>query len=250
MFGALVEIDGLGASLAAALVSTAGVLAIAAFGPAARRNSGYLSAFAVGLLSVGVLFHLIPESLDASLDGVTWIIAGFSIMVLIGITVQLIVNPRADGAALTFGYASIIALAAHSFLDGIIYAAAFHEEPFTGWITIAGLLLHEFPEGVIAFGFLANAGVSTFRASVMAFLAASCTTVAGTLAAALALQTSTEIPMTALLGGAAGALIYVLIFHLAPNAYHAPRKRGYLFAQLGVAIGVAAIIFNHFGGGH
>ncbi len=250
MFGVLSEIDGLAASTAAAAISTAGIATVALFGAVVERHASYFSAFAVGLLSVAVALHLIPETLDFSLGAIGWVFGGFAAMVLIGIAVQLSVSRSPEGAALTFGYASIIGLAAHSFLDGVIYAAAFRDDPFTGWLATGGLMLHEFPEGIIAFFLLAQTGLSRGNAIVLAFLAASFTTFAGTLVANAAIWLTEGPPMAAMLGGAAGALIYVVIVHLGPHASRAPKKRGYLFAQLGVATGVAAIVLNNIAGGH
>ena len=220
------------------------------FGAVMERNAGYFSAFAVGLLSVAVALHLIPETLDYSFGSIGWVFGGFAAMVLIGIVVQIMFNRGPEGAALTFGYASIIGLAAHSFLDGVIYAAAFKDDPFTGWIATGGLLAHEFPEGVIAFFLLAQAGLSRGNAIILAFIAASLTTIAGTLVANGAVWMTDGPPMAAMLGTAAGALIYVLIVHLGPHAFRAPKKRGYLYAQFGVVVGVAAIIYNNVVGGH
>ncbi len=248
MFGDLHAIPGLGASLVAAAISLAGVISIAAFGAAAQRNSAYISAFAVGLLTVSVLFHLLLEALNISFNALGWVAGGFMLMVLIGITVQTAVDRRVDGAALTFGYASIIALAAHSSLDGFIYAAAFQSETFTGWLAVDGLLFHEFPEGVIAFFLLAEAGMRRGRAVLLAFFAAGGTTVLGTLGASSLLEKAEIIPMTALLGGAAGALIYVLIFHLAPHAAKAHGKGGFRAVSFGVVIGAIGVILNSLGG--
>lgn len=237
----------MGASLVAAAISLAGVIAIAAFGAAAERNSAYISAFAVGLLTVSVLFHLLLEALNISFNALGWVAGGFALMVLIGISVQTAVNRRADGAALTFGYASIIALAAHSSLDGFIYAAAFQSETFTGWLAVGGLLFHEFPEGVIAFFLLTEAGMRRGSAILLAFFAAGGTTVLGTLGASSLLETAEVIPMTALLGGAAGALSYVLLFHLAPHAAKAPAKGGFRALSFGVVIGAIGVILNTIG---
>ncbi len=250
MFGVLSEIDGLAASTAAAAVSTAGIAAVAMFGAVAERNAGYISAFAVGLLSVAVALHLIPETLNYSIGSIGWVFGGFAAMVLIGIVVQILFDRSPEGAALTFGYASIIGLAAHSFLDGVIYAAAFKDDPFTGWIATGGLMTHEFPEGIIAFFLLAQAGLSRVNAIALAFVAASLTTIAGTFVADAAIWVTDGPPMAAMLGAAAGALIYVLIFHLGPHAFRAPKKRGYIYAQFGVAVGVAAIILNNISGSH
>lgn len=251
MFGAFSQIDGLFASSVAALISLAGILAVAAFGRSVEKNSSYFAAFAVGVLSVGVSFHLIPEALETSLISIAWVFGGFAVMVLVGIVVELSAGSKKNAehsAALTFGYASIIALAFHSFLDGAIYAAAFQGEAFTGWITVSGLMLHEFPEGVIAYFMLASTGLSRLRVIFFAFIAASLTTVAGTLSTAGLLSVTMAMPpLTAMLGGAAGALIYVLIVHLAPHAAKAPDKKGYFYAQLGVIVSVAALILNSLG---
>ena len=248
--GLFTEIDGLLASLIAASISTIGILTVASVGAAAERNSGYVSAFAVGLLGVGVLLHLAPEAVSHSLGAASWILVGFSAMVVIGIVVQLFVNRGAEGAALTFGYVSIIGLAVHSFLDGVIYAAVFQKAGLEGLITVGGLLLHEFPEGVIAFFLLAHAGLTRLKAIILAFAAAAMTTVAGAIIANAAIGLTSDVSMAALTGAAAGALIYVLIFHLGPHAARAPKRRGYLAAQLGVVVGVAAVILNSLGGAH
>lgn len=244
MFTALI------ASVIAAAMSAFGVFAMASFSAWARRNGAYCAAFAIGLLTVGVMFHLIPEAASVSKWALSWVAAGFAAMVLIGIGVQAAVSRSAEGAALTFGYASIIALATHSFLDGWIYAASFQEHAFTGWLATCGLLFHEFPEGVIAYALLAQAGVPRKRAIILALSAAALTTIAGALSAQILFAMSVHPPIGAMLGSAAGALIYVLIVHLIPHAAGTPQRRGYDFAMLGVVIGTAAIILEKIGGGH
>ena len=250
MFGEGIILNGLLASLVAAGMSTFGIFAMASFGQWAQRNSAFCSAFAVGLLTVGVLFHLIPEAASVSRSALSWVAAGFAAMVLIGIAVQAAVSRRPEGAALTFGYASIIGLAAHSFLDGAVYAASFQEEAFTGWLATSGLLFHEFPEGVIAFALLAQAGLPRLRAIVYAFIAAAVTTVAGTIFSLSLFSLAAKPPIAAMLGAAAGALVYVLIVHLGPHATRTPNKRGYDLAMFGVVVGSAALILQRLGGAH
>ena len=220
------------------------------FGAWAQRNSAYFSAFAVGLLTVAVMFHLIPEAISLSTMALSWVAVGFAVMVLVGMGVQVAFRRRPDGAALTFGYASIIALAAHSFLDGVIYSASFQEDPFTGWLSTGGLLFHEFPEGVIAYLLLIEAGLGRFRSMVLAFLAAAATTVAGTLSSYFMLGLLGGLPLASMLAAAAGALIYVLIVHLGPHAARTPNGRGYEIAAFGVVVGTVAIILQQIGGVH
>lgn len=250
MFGDEAIIHGLSASVTAAAITTIGLVAVAAFGDLVQRYSANFAAFAVGLLTVAVLFHLIPEALDTSMDSIAWIGTGFMVMAVIAIAVQAIVYRRADGPALTFGYASVIALAAHSFLDGVVYAVVFQDEPFTGWLTTGGLLVHEFPEAVIAFYLLAHAGLSRIPAILVGFIAAGLTTVAGTIFANVLFALTMTPPLAAMYGGAAGALIFILIVHLGPQAVNVPNKKGYDVAQLGVIVGTAAIIFDCIAGGH
>ena len=250
MFGDSIIINGLLASLAAAAMSTLGIIAMASFSGWAQRNSAYCAAFAVGLLSVGVMFHLVPEAVSISISALSWVLAGFVAMVLVGMAVQAAVARQPKGAALTYGYVSIIGLAAHSFLDGAVYAASFWEETFAGWLAVGGLLFHEFPEGVIAYALLAQAGLERWRAILLAFTAAALTTVAGTLGAQWLFSLASAPPLPAMLGAAAGALIYVLIFHLAPHAREVPDKRGYDIAMLGVIFGTIAILFQKLGGLH
>lgn len=250
MFGDVHLFYGLAASLCAAGVSLLGVSAVALFGANIERHSPYFSAFAVGMLTVAVLLHLIPEAIAETPEALAWVGTGFMLMTLIGIAVHAVAFNRPRSAALTFGYASIIALAAHSMLDGAIYVVVFQEGWFTGWFTISGLLMHEFPEGIIAYFLLVEAGQRGASAFISAFVAAGATTVFGALVAHVVLMFTPELPLGALFGGAAGALIYVLVVHLGPHAATAKDGRGFLMAQLGVIVAATALILQLLGGGH
>jgi len=76
----------------------------------------------------------------------------------------------------------VIAIAIHSFLDGIIYSVTFAASFEAGVFASLSLILHEFPEGVIAFTILRRFGFSNKQAFVYAFLAAAATTPAGVIA--------------------------------------------------------------------
>ncbi|MFQ5562283.1 MAG: ZIP family metal transporter [Parvularculaceae bacterium] len=229
----------------AAAISTAGLLSMAALGDWGRRNSPYFSSFAIGVLLVAVIFHILPQALSLSETAWRWGVAGFFAMTLIGATLRIAPQHRVKGADFAFGYASIIALGAHSFLDGVIYVTSFHEDVFTGGLAALGLLFHEFPEGVIAFFLLREAGMRTFAAIFWAFVAASVTTVAGTLLSAVFIGLAAETPLSAMLGATAGGLIYIIFFHLAPHAAKTPNGRGYPTASIGVVIALLAVIFRH-----
>lgn len=244
------ELWGLYAALAAAGVSTLGLLLMAFVGDWGHRNSSYFSAFAVGFLLVAVFLHLVPEALHYSLNSWRWIAGGFFVMTLVGAALRITSRKGADGGDLAFGYASVIVLGAHSLLDGVIYVTTFHEEPFTGALSTFALLLHEFPEGVIAFVLLREAGVTRLASAMLAFVTASVTTIAGALATASVIESVQGVPLTAPLGLTGGGLIYIIFLHLAPHAALTPHRRGYLAAGLGAAVALAAVILREISGGH
>ncbi len=235
---------GLLAALAAAAISSLGLLSMAALGDWGRRNSPYFSAFAIGVLLVAVIFHLAPEALSFTSDAINWVVAGFFAMVGIGMLLRLFTDNQRSLLGAAFGYASIIALGFHSFVDGLIYEATYHAEFFTGAIASLGLLLHEFPEGVIAYFLARRAGLSRALSVWWAFVAASVTTVAGAYVATTYIERVSALPLGPLLGLAAGGLLYIIIFHLAPHASSTPLKRGYIMASVGVAVGLAAIVLH------
>jgi zinc transporter ZupT len=237
---------GLLASIIAAGVSTAGLLSMAALGDWGRRNSAYFSAFAIGVLLVAVIFHLTPEALSYSPTAWKWMLIGFAVMLALGFGFRLFTRRSSSELGLAIGYASIIALGFHSFVDGLIYEATFHAEWFTGWLATIGLLLHEFPEGVIAFFLAREAGLTRNMSVFWAFVAASLTTIAGAAAAGVFIENVEAIPFGPMLAVAAGGLLYIMIFHLGPHASLTPKKRGYLMASFGVAVAMAALVFRHY----
>ena len=247
MFGDAETAGGLIAALIAACVSALGLLSMAALGDWGRRNSPYFSAFAIGILLVAVMFHLAPEALSYSMGAWKWAALGLGAMLLIGVVLKLFSDRSGEGRHAAFGYASAIALGAHSLLDGVIYETTFHDEAFTGWLATFGLLLHEFPEGVIAYFLLREAGLKAGSAVFWAFIVSSATTIVGAIIAAAFIDLAESIPYGPVLGATAGALTYIMVFHLGPHAALTPERRGYALASLGIIVAMAAVVFRHFG---
>ena len=244
MFGEPGISSGLLASTFAALVSTVGLLTMAAAGDWGRRNSAYFSAFAIGVLLIAVFFHLAPEAISQSSNAWVWIIVGLGVMSVIGISLRTYANRRVEGQDLAFGYASMIAIGSHSFMDGVLYQTAFHDDLFTGGLATFALLLHEFPEGVIAYFLLREAGMKTVTACILAFFTASMTTPLGAISGAYVIESVPGLKVSTLLGLTAGGLIYLMAFHLGPHAALTPNRRGYLYTGFGVIVGLAAVIFH------
>ena len=129
---------------------------------------------------------------------------------------------------------------ASSFIDGVVYSITFSVSVFTGAVTAIGMVLHEFPEGIITYVLLLRGGFTAKNASVFAFLAAALTTPVGTLVSFPLISQIDKSLLGALLSVSAGALVYAGATHLLPHAEHEPRKYS-LVALLGgifVAVGI------------
>lgn len=233
------------ASLAAGAISTAGLLSMAALGDWGKRNSSYFSAFAIGVLLVAVIFHVAPEALSYSIGSWRWIVAGLAGMFALGYGLRLLSHNARNRQGVAIGYASVVALGFHSFVDGLLYEASYHAEVFTGTIATAGLMLHEFPEGVIAYFLARDAGLDRVRSTIWAFIAASLTTVAGAVFATAYIEKLDASLLGPLLGLTAGGLTYIMVFHLGPHASQTPERRGYLTASSGVIVALAALVLRH-----
>ena len=242
--------NGLLASIAAAGVSTLGLLSMAILGDWAQRNSASFSAFTVGLLTVAIFFHLIPEAITHDPGSWRGIVVSFAFLASLGLVMRLMLGVGKGGDRLAFGFASVIALGFHSFVDGVIYEATFLGDVYTGWIATFGLLLHEFPEGVIAYFLMREGGLGRLASTITAFVVASLTTILGALAGGLAFGEHGDFQLAYLLSITSGALAYIVVFHLGPHASFAPRNRGYIMAGLGVVIATLAEILRHGMGGH
>lgn len=138
------------------------------------------------------------------------------------------------------GLVPMIGIGFHSFIDGFVYSIAFTVSIFTGFLATAGMVLHEFPEGIITYMLLLKGGFGERKAMVLSFLAAALTTPLGMLISYPMVNNIDKSMLGALLSVSAGALIYVGATHLLPQAEQ-ERKR-YSIIALGGGIVVAVII--------
>ena len=141
------------------------------------------------------------------------------------------------------GLVPMLGIGFHSFIDGIIYSITFTVGIFTGILAATGMVLHEFPEGIITYLLLIRAGFNLRTSLLLSFLASALTTPLGMLVSYSYISKIDEPMLGALLAFSAGALVYVGATHLMPQA-ETEHKRYSLFA-LGAGILVAlAIIFS------
>ncbi len=112
----------------------------------------------------------------------------------------------------------------HSFIDGFVYSIAFTVSVFTGFLATAGMVLHEFPEGIITYLLLVRGGFSERGSLLLAFLAAALSTPLGMLISYPLISEIDRPLLGALLAVSAGALVYVGATHLLPQAEREHKK--------------------------
>lgn len=237
--------------LIAAFVTTIGLVIVAQRAPWSERHASMFGLAAAGMLATLAFLHIIPEAFHLSQQAPIWLATGFFGGLLLHNAVALLFPERPGRKPVNIALTPIIAIAFHSFIDGVIYSVTFATSFESGVYASLGLILHEFPEGVIAFAILKRAGVSNMKAFWFAFLAAAATTPFGVVVSAPVMFTLDEQTLGALFAMSAGLLIFV-----ATGPLMAPLKEMKPARGLGaVAAGVAAamlLVFApiHAGHGH
>ena len=233
----------LGASSMAAIVTTIGIAVIRRFQCWGRKNTIYFICFAAGVLISVSLLHIIPKSFSMNIHAPFYLFAGYISLHLFNRFINAFVCDKSSNAQYGIGLVPMLGIGFHSFIDGIIYSITFSVSIFTGVLATTGMILHEFPEGIITYLLLVRGGFDLRTSLLLAFLAAALTTPMGMLVSYPYISKIDEPLLGALLAFSAGALLYVGATHLLPQAETEHKK--YSLLALGAGILVAmAIIFS------
>jgi zinc transporter ZupT len=230
----------LGASTMAAVVTSIGIYVIRRFERWGRENTIYFVCFAAGVLISVSFLHVIPKAFSMSLDAPFYLLGGYLGLHLFNRFINAFVCDKAPDAHYDIGLVPMLGIGFHSFIDGFIYSITFTVSIFTGVLTATGMVLHEFPEGIITYLLLIRGGFNERTSLNLAFLAAALTTPLGMVVSYPLISRIDRRILGALLSFSAGALIYVGATHLLPQA-ETEHKRYSLFA-LGAGILVAMVI--------
>lgn len=206
------------ASFLACCVTTLGIYIITKHESWGNQNAVYFMSFAAGVLISVSFMHIIPTSFGMNATAPIYLLVGFMGM--------YVLNRFLSGF--------------HSFIDGIIYAVTFNVSILTGMLAAIGMVLHEFPEGVVTFLLLQRAGFSRKRSAVYAFLAAAVSTPFGTLVSFPFVSKIARPALGMLLAISAGALVYVGASHLLPAVEKENKK--YTLISLAAGIFIAILI--------
>ena len=239
------------ASLFSLAVNTTGIVAITRRADWARANALIFVAFAAGTLVTLSFMSIIPEAGEMNGAAPAYLVGGFFGLLIVDrlVTGHLehdearLVDDHVDpggGTAHTRGIVSMLGIGLHSLIDGVIFAVTFQVSVLTGALAALGMILHEFPEGILTFVLLEQGGMGRRRAAWYAFVAAALTTPLGALTAYPFVDRLSEEALGALLAIAGGALVYVGAAHLLPQVAHEGRVRNLLAVGAGVV--VAAVL--------
>jgi len=232
----------LAASSLAAMVTCAGIYAIRRFSAWGRRNTIYFICFASGVLISASFLHIVPKSFAMAPGAPFYLLAGFFSLHLFNRFVTAFICEKSPDGQYGLGLVPMLGIGLHSFIDGIVYSITFTVSIFTGALAAVGMVLHEFPEGIITYLLLVRSGFSERKSLWLAFLAAALTTPLGTVAAHPFIGLISKPFLGALLALSAGALIYVGATHLLPQAEKESKRYSLLAFLAGVAVAVLIVM--------
>ncbi|MEL6568943.1 MAG: ZIP family metal transporter [Pseudomonadota bacterium] len=240
--------------LLAAFVTSIGLVVVALRADWSARNADLFALAAGGMLVTLTLLHIAPEAFERSGQAPTFILLGFLGGLALSQIMRLVAGESGSPASPVLAITPLLAIAAHSFIDGVIYAVTFASSFESGFFAAIALIMHEFPEGVIAFALLRSAGISNRASFFWAFMAAAFTTPFGVLVSGPFMYSVGEALLGQLFALSAGLLLFVATGPLLAPARDEPpgRTLGAIGAgvALAVAIALAPIHAGHDHSGH
>lgn len=228
------------ASLLACAVTTAGILVISRYEKWGLENSVYFMSFAAGVLVSVSFLHIIPKSIAMNAKAPFYLLAGFLMLHLFNRFLQVYMCHDMECVSLSLGVIPMLGVGLHSLLDGVIYSVTFNVSIFTGILAAIGMVLHEFPEGIVTYLLLVRGGFQQKKAVWYAFIAAAISTPIGTLVSYPFIAKIDQPALGASLALSAGALVYVGASHLLPAVEKENKK--YTIISLAAGVMVAAVI--------
>ncbi|MFB1064708.1 ZIP family metal transporter [Natrinema sp. H-ect4] len=219
-------------AIIAALVNSAGIIAIFRHREWAERSLPYLMCFAAGILITTPLIHALPNAVENNADAGFTALAGFLFMYLS----NHVIKHRTGEETLAFGVTAAEGIGIHSLVDGVVYTVTFNISLLTGVLAGTGLVVHEFAEGVITYLVLLKGDVTERTAATYAFFIAALTTPIGAFVAYPLVSGLGQSDLGLLLGFVSGVLIYVSAAHLLPEAQSYEKEHSMLTLLVGVGL--------------
>jgi zinc transporter ZupT len=233
------------ASLTACAVTSVGIAIISRYEGWATAQSIYFKSFAAAVLVSVSFLHLIPESLHMNEAAPVSLLVGFLGIYLSNRFLRLYACPEGECRRDATALVPMLGIGLHSFIDGMIHSVTFNVSVFTGVLAALGMVLHEFPEGIVTFVFLKEGGFERNKAILLAFLAAALSTPLGALVSYPFVSRAGEALLGSLLALSAGALVYVGASHLLPEVEKEAGRYTFLALAAGVVVAVGIVLTRH-----
>ncbi len=96
--------------------------------------------------------------------------AGYLLLDLFDRFLTAYVCDKPQTAEYALGLVPLIGIGFHSLLDGVVYSISFSVSPLTGTLVAVGMVLHEFPEGIVTYTLLLRSGFTPRRSMGLAFM--------------------------------------------------------------------------------
>lgn len=193
------------------------------------------------MLIAAALTHLSPVAIAMNPAAPLLVLGGYFAMHAVNRFLDAFVCDRPGRVDFAIGLIPMIGIGFHSLVDGGIYAVTFSVDCATGAIAAAGMVLHEFQEGIVTYVLLRRSGFDDRSSFAWAFLAAGLTTPLGVVLIYPFVAEIGDEALGALLALSAGALLYVGATHLLPQAKREPARHSILALGAGVALAAAIV---------
>lgn len=203
------------------------------------ESLGLFLGLASGVMLAVVIFDMMPSALLGNWQGT---LEGFLLgLVVLGIFDHYYSRKTLDGRTmLSLGYLIMLGIAMHDLPEGMAIAMGHEIKARTGMLITLAIGIHNIPEGMAMAAPLLIAGLGRMR--IMLQLGAiALITPLGTMLGLFLIKILPGL-MNPLLGFASGVMIYLVVFHLWPQA----GKKGGKSRWLGFWLGMLAILLATF----
>jgi ZIP family zinc transporter len=216
-------------------------------------TKGFLAFFlglAAGIMAAVVLLDLIPAAVRYG--NLITILIGTCLGVFLLLGFNWLLSCFAPSSRkvtdrkylLKMGYLTAAGIALHDLPEGMAIAAGWAAAQNLGLMLVLSIGLHNVPEGMATATFLKMAGVAKIRILALIFSLTLCTPL-GTLLGLLLVSLS-QVWIGFLLALAAGAMTYIVVFGLVPEAFRRQQKLAALGLLMGLAIFNLLVFFREF----
>ena len=207
-----------------------------------RAGLSRLFSLRAGLLLAVAFTEVLPEAWHTHPASSGWgALAAFGLLFLMGNFAMLDTCPEylEDCRVHYLGWATLLALSAHSLLDGINLSLAFAAGERAGFAVGLALALHKVADGFTLTTTFRQAGYGRSK-SLWALTAVAATTPLGAGLSALGVGALPPAAEAALLGFAAGSFIYIAAADLLPRLHKSADRGGLAYFGAGL-LGMAAL---------